>query len=173
MAALTPAALALLAFVAQKNCVPAYLAPLAVGLALHENPKLDPRAINHNTNGTVDVGIAQINQVNWGWTGIAANPFDVCGNLNAGLKVYFAKYNGNPPDEVKAAYSTGAMAAVGNVADRTGDIQGPIIDTPAPSEPKPLRDALHDAGGLTDLLARPPKKPPTPEPTKEEEHSHE
>jgi hypothetical protein len=139
MTTLTPAALALLAFVAQKNCVPAYLSPLAVGIALHENPSLDPRAVNHNANGTIDAGLAQVNQVNWVWTGIAANPFDVCGNLNAGLRVFFARYNGNPPDEVKAAYSTRAMARAVDAAAI------PTPDHTPDAQPTPQDEELHDA----------------------------
>jgi hypothetical protein len=49
------------------NRVPRILAPIAVGIAMHENPKLDPLAVNYNTNGTVDRGLTQINSSNDGW----------------------------------------------------------------------------------------------------------
>jgi soluble lytic murein transglycosylase-like protein len=91
------------------------LAPIMAGIAAHENPKLDPRAVNHNANGTRDMGIAQVNEINFGWTGLK-DPFDPCQNLTAAAKVLFAKYNGNPPDTMKALYAAGVMARLAQQA---------------------------------------------------------
>src|SRR5207245_2613204 len=84
---------ALLAMITAQHCVPASMANVMVGIAMHENPKLDTDAINHNRNGTLDAGIAQVNSSNFGWTGLK-NPFDPCANLHAAMMVLFAKYNG-------------------------------------------------------------------------------
>lgn len=90
--------------------LPASLAPIMVGISEHESG-LNTTAINHNTNGSVDVGLAQVNSSNFGWLGLTMQTAtDPCLNLSAGARVLFAKYNGNPPDSVKAVYSAGIMA---------------------------------------------------------------
>lgn len=101
---------ALLAIALTCQPLPASLAPIMVGIAQHESG-LDPTAIHHNTNGTVDVGLAQVNSANFGWLGLTMQTaLDPCTNLAAGARVLFARYNGNPPDSVKAVYSAGIMA---------------------------------------------------------------
>jgi 2-iminobutanoate/2-iminopropanoate deaminase len=81
------------------------VAPIMVGIARHESG-LDPAAVHHNANGTIDVGIAQVNSANFGWLGLTmATAFDPCRNIAAGARVLFAKYNGHPPDVVKAAWT--------------------------------------------------------------------
>ena len=101
------------------KCVSPTLAPIAAGIALHENHTLNHYAINHNSNGTTDYGLAQINSSNFVWLtkslGVPVNErtiFDPCINLQAALQVLFVRYNGNPPDEVKVAYATGAIAQI-------------------------------------------------------------
>jgi hypothetical protein len=96
--------------------LPPSLASLAAGIALHENPRLDSEAVNRNPNGTADFGLTQVNTGNFGWLSMAMHrPInaqtitDVCTNLEAGLRVLFVRYNGNPPPSVAAAYSTRAL----------------------------------------------------------------
>ena len=108
MTALTPAAAMALAL----RCVPPAVAPIMVGIAQHESG-LDPIAIHHNANGTVDVGLAQVNSANFVWLGLTLQTaLDPCRNLAAGARVLLAKYNGNPPDIVKAAYATAVTARI-------------------------------------------------------------
>jgi hypothetical protein len=101
------------------QCVPPSLAPIAAGIALQENPKLDLQAVNHNVNGTFDYGLAQINSANFAWLSQSMRTpvnertiFDPCINLQAAMRVLFARYNGNPTDAVKAAYAAGVMAKI-------------------------------------------------------------
>lgn len=102
---------ALLAFITANQCVPASMATVMVGVALHENPKLDTDARHLNANGTWDLGLAQVNETNLRWTGLK-DPLNPCQNLHAAMMVLFAKYNGNPPDAGKAVYATGLLAAI-------------------------------------------------------------
>jgi hypothetical protein len=52
----------LMALISANHCVPPAVAPLMVGIARHESG-LDPAAVHRNANGTIDVGIAQINGI--------------------------------------------------------------------------------------------------------------
>lgn len=108
----TVTAQALLAFIAAHECVSPKLAPIMVGIAQHESG-LDPAKVHRNANGTFDVGIAQINTSNFGWLGLTwETALDPCRNLAAGAAVLFARYNGSPPDPVKAAYASAVMARI-------------------------------------------------------------
>ena len=61
----------------------------------------------------VSSGLSQVNDVNLGWTGLSPQTaLDPCANFRAGAKVLFAKYNGNPPDAVKAAYAQRVISAI-------------------------------------------------------------
>jgi hypothetical protein len=113
------------------KCLPSALAPIAAGVALHENPKLDLQAVNHNTNGTSDYGLAQINSANFVWLSKSMQTpvnertiFDPCINLQASMRVLFAKYNGNPPNVVKAAYAADVMAQIGRRGAATRNAAG-------------------------------------------------
>lgn len=98
------------------QCLSPSLAPIAVGIAQHESG-LDPAAIRHNPNGTTDYGLGQINSSNFAWLsqsiGTPVNErtiLDPCLNFRASMRVLFVKYNGNPPDAVKALYAAQVMA---------------------------------------------------------------
>jgi Transglycosylase SLT domain len=93
--------------------IPEPVVPIIVGIAKHESG-LNTEAINHNTNGTLDAGLAQLNSSNWGWLGIhsLAQALDPCTNLRGGVRVLLARYNGNPPDSGKALYSAAVLAAI-------------------------------------------------------------
>lgn len=45
-------------------------------------------ALNYNTNGSTDVGLWQINNVNWGGCNNGHAPCDTSQNLNCAVKVY-------------------------------------------------------------------------------------
>jgi hypothetical protein len=130
--------------------LPQSLAPVAAGIALHENPRLDTEAVNRNANGTTDFGLTQVNTVNFGWLSAAMHrPInaqtitDVCTNLEAGLRVLFVRYNGTPPPTVAAAYSTRALDSARS-AERLADA-GPPPATDASPLPPGREDELHDA----------------------------
>jgi hypothetical protein len=107
---------ALLAMISTQSCVPPDMARVMAGIALHENPRLDTAAVNHNPNGTLDVGIAQVNTSNFGWTGLTmATAMDPCRNLAAAMKILFVRYNGAPPDAAKVTYANGTIAAIREV----------------------------------------------------------
>jgi SLT domain-containing protein len=114
--------------------IPQSLAPVIVGIAQHES-SLNPNAINHNPNGTEDVGLVQVNTVNFGWLGIhsVTEALDPCVNLTAGLRVLFVRYNGAPPPEVAKAYADAVWSRVKaiNAADH--------IDQPSPPSPSSPR----------------------------------
>ena len=108
MTILTPAAAMALAL----QCVGPSLAPVMVGIAQHESG-LDPNAVHHNANGTVDAGLSQVNSSNFAWLGLTLQTaMDPCRNLAAGARVLLAKYNGNPPDVGKIAYASAVTASI-------------------------------------------------------------
>jgi hypothetical protein len=108
MIAMTTAAVLALA----NTCVGPSLAPIMTGIAQHESG-LDPTIVHHNANGTVDVGLAQVNSANFGWLGLTMQTaLDPCSNLAAGARVLLVRYNGNPPDTVKAAYASAVTARI-------------------------------------------------------------
>jgi hypothetical protein len=116
--------------------LPRILAPIAVGIALHENPPLDPLAVNYNTNGTVDRGLTQINSSNDGWlsralsTPVNAHTItDPCLNFRAAIAVLFVRYNGAPPEAVKVAYAQAAITSISHVPDN------PVVGTPSSPSP--------------------------------------
>jgi hypothetical protein len=157
---------ALLAFIASNHCVPPPVAPVIAGIAMHESG-LSSTTIHDNVTGRsfnpetardavllastlitaghdLDLGISQVNVRNFGWTGLTLqSAFDPCANLAAGVKVLFAKYNGSPPDTVKAAY---AASVNGNLTkiDGAKDETVPPPPPPPPNAPD-VDDAMHDA----------------------------
>jgi type IV secretion system protein VirB1 len=126
MTVLTPAAAMALAL----QCVPPSVAPIMVAIAEHESG-LDPVAIHRNANGTVDVGLTQVNSGNFTWLGLTLQTaLDPCRNLAAGARVLLAKYNGKPPDTAKAAYATAVTA---RIRDLSTTPSAPPSSPPNPS----------------------------------------
>lgn len=112
MAALSIATV--LALITTQGCVPTSLAQTMTGIALHESG-LNPALIHYNRNGTLDVGLAQINSANFEWLGLTLqDALDPCKNLAAGVKVLLAKYNGST-GLLAATYSTSAISAIRSV----------------------------------------------------------
>lgn len=130
MTILTPAAVLSIAM----QCLPPALAPVAAGIAQHENPRLDTETINHNGNGTSDYGLAQINTVNLGWLGLTPRTvLEPCANLKAAVAVLFARYNGNGTSHQKATYAAGAIARIGQLPAAPLSQLPPISSQPARS----------------------------------------
>jgi hypothetical protein len=145
---------AAMALIATNRCVSPPVAPIIVGISQPESG-LDPLAIHDNQTGhayapataeeaeriaslllsqhhDLDLGIAQVNVRNFGWTGLSLHTaFLPCASFAAGAKVLFAKYNGNPPDSVKFAYAARVTRQIAaDVASRTPD------GADAPPQPK-------------------------------------
>lgn len=132
--------------------IPQPLAPVIVGIAQHESG-LNPNAINHNSNGTQDVGLAQVNTVNFGWLGIhsIAEALDPCVSLTGGLRVLFARYNGSPPPEVAKAYAESVWARV-KAIKAADHIDQPSIPLPQPPRPAPNGFDDRPAGRETETI---------------------
>ena len=128
MSVLTPAALT--ALLLGGNCVPPKLVPVMVAIAMHETHG-DTDAVHRNPNGTVDIGIAQVNSSNFSWLGLTMqSAMDPCVNVRAGARVLLAKYNGNPPDIGKAAYSADILARMGQPQSQPAHQSAPVITRP-------------------------------------------
>jgi len=122
------------------------LARHAAAIALRENPRLDMHAVNHNTNGSTDFGLTQVNTINFGWLSLAMHKLinaqtilDPCTNLEAGLRVEFVRFNGNPPPSIAAAYSTRALETA-RAVDGVATDSIPQTTKPAPPEEVVLDD---------------------------------
>lgn len=128
MPVLTAAAVLALA----NACVGPSLAPVMTAIAMHESGG-NTTAAHLNSNGTRDLGLVQVNEINWKWTGLTEQTaLDPCANLRAGAKVLLAKYNGNAPDTVKATYTADVIAKIPAT---------PItIDYPPPTDDPELND---------------------------------
>lgn len=128
-------------------CLPPSVAPIMLGIAQHESG-LDPTLVHKNANGTLDVGLAQINTSNFGWLGLTMETAkDPCRNLAAGARVLFARYNGSPPDAVRAAYAAAIDRRI-RTLDAAPDSLALV--PPAPEEEDAINDTPADNGeGIT------------------------
>jgi hypothetical protein len=92
MAVMTMPAVLALAASCQSIVAPTTIAKIA----MHESA-LDPAAIHRNVDGSIDVGLMQINSKNWAWLGITgyADAMDPCRSIAAGAAVLtaFSRYN--------------------------------------------------------------------------------
>lgn len=84
--------------------------PLEVLYALiwHESGAQED-AINHNTNGTVDIGLMQVNSVNWErFDEMGIDVHDPYGNVDAGVYLLWeSRQKGYTPAQTLAAYTAG------------------------------------------------------------------
>jgi hypothetical protein len=172
MAAMTVQAA--LAIIALNRCVPPSVAPVMVGIAQHESG-LRATAIHDDTTGrsyvpdtsqaavrlssalmaaghSLDLGIAQINTVNFRWLGLTvATAFDACQSFRAGSAVLFAKYNGSPPDAVRKAYAADVAAQVAGVDRVNTALPIPARTSSAKQEEVAIDDRPADSTGETDF----------------------
>lgn len=159
MTALTAAAVLVLAASCQSVVAPETI----LKIATHES-SLDPSRIHLNLDRSFDVGLMQINSSNFSWLGMTtADALDPCKSIRAGAQVLtaYSRYNTGSPSR---GIANGYALAVQGVPAKPSTTPQPA---PPPSDPPPLRDALHGSSGLTDLLAHSPKKPPQPEEVKQ------
>jgi hypothetical protein len=146
--------------------IPRPAAELIVGFAISESG-LNTEARHQNPNGTWDYGLAQINSSNLHWLGLTPETvMEPCANLTAGVKVVFAKYNGNPPDEVKAIYAQRVMTNVGIVAGTPPSPPPPEADDP--NDPRPPDWDLVGNAEWRDRQARKPHHKAATEPPVED-----
>jgi hypothetical protein len=101
-------------------------------LAVHESG-LNPNAEGHNSNGTVDQGIMQLNNRYHAARGVR-NPFDVRQNIFGGARAYAEalKAAGGNRREAFRRYN-GSGAAAENYADEMMTLRRSAIGTPLPA----------------------------------------
>jgi hypothetical protein len=162
---------AVLALIAANHCVSPMVAPVMVGISQHESG-LNPFLIHDNATGRaytpdttddarrlaakliaaghdLDLGIAQINVRNLAWTGLTvASAFDACRSLDAGARVLFAKYNGSPPESMRAAYAASVTDEI-HALDAVADPPGPSPPSAPAADDTDLHDAVHVHRSLT------------------------
>jgi hypothetical protein len=130
------------------QCLPPPLAPIAVGIAKHESG-LDPLAKHHNTNGTTDWGLGQVNSSNFAWLsksmGTPVNErtiLDPCLNLRASMRVLFVRYNGSPPDSVASLYAAQVMTQMASTHDAPAPPPSPSGSSPFSKPARTGRDLV-------------------------------
>lgn len=135
---------------------------LALGIASHESG-FNPNAQHVNTNGTVDVGVMQLNSTTVATLGVA-NPLDPVQNIDAGvglLATLLQKYGGNQALALWAyANGSGAVVPGGTPPAATSQFidyvtgYGGDAAPPAPSGDVTIADAASplDASGSLDVL---------------------
>lgn len=115
MSALPLATVLALAASCQSVVAPSTIA----GIAQHESD-LDPRAVNHNADGSTDLGLMQVNSKNLAWLGLT-NPFDPCQSIAAAARLLanFSRYNTGSPT-AGLSYALKVKAAIGAVSATPG-----------------------------------------------------
>lgn len=113
MSAITPAAF----FALAAACAPGLDSRLLLVQAQIES-KLDPLVIHHNTNGTTDYGLMQINSANFVLLGIRSTEeaLDPCRNIKAAADLYqtLSRYNsGNATTSI--GYAARVMAQLSHL----------------------------------------------------------
>jgi soluble lytic murein transglycosylase-like protein len=128
MAALPLATVLVLAASCQSVVAPATIA----GIAKHES-SLDPAAIHANRDGSIDVGLMQINSRNFAWLSLnAQTALDPCQSIRAAgqLLASFSRYNTGSPS-AGLSYAGSVSAAVAQVKSEAS----PIPAAPPASAP--------------------------------------
>lgn len=78
---------------------------------------LTQNSIHRNTNGTIDVGIMQVNSVNWSRLGLTPDRlFDLHANICAGMQVIAENYD--VERRVSCRYNTGKPDCASDYPDR-------------------------------------------------------
>ena len=128
---------------------------LALGIAAHESG-FNPNATNHNTNGTTDWGVMQLNDTTVQTLGVA-DPLDPQQNINAGVSLlakYLQQYNG---DQTQAlwAYASGPGAVSAGSMNSVASSFVNSVESYQPPDGLDLGDAsaiapVDDSGGAVD-----------------------
>lgn len=127
----------------------AWLAPVMAAIALAESGG-DPGSVNHNTNGTTDVGLWQINSV-WGHLQTA----DPLGNARSAVAVYNKQGLFAWSSYKSGAYTkympTGAAPKNPGPGVEKGGVQGGLLDTVVPGG-ETIKQAGSTIGDLVGML---------------------
>jgi type IV secretion system protein VirB1 len=125
------------------QCAPGIDPNMLVGIALHESG-LVTDVVHHNTNGTTDFGLMQINSANFDLLGInASTALDPCRSMRAAadLMRIMSRYNTGTADR---GIANGYVAAV------SASVRA-VRGNPATAEPPPVPPAasifVHPAAG--------------------------
>jgi soluble lytic murein transglycosylase-like protein len=91
------------------------VAPTVIVAMAQRESGLDPAAVHVNSDGSVDVGLMQINSRNWAWLGLTRETaMDPCRSIAAGAAVLtaFSQYNsGSPTRSLPYAMSVAAKVS--------------------------------------------------------------
>ncbi len=85
---------------------------LALAVMAHESGG-NWTARHHNSNGTTDAGLMQVNSANWAAYGLGKDPYNPAANLRAGVAILsadLARYPGNVAAALEAYNAGSAMA---------------------------------------------------------------
>lgn len=129
MTALTAAAVLALAASCQSVVAPVTI----LRIATHESG-LDPGVVHRNTDGSLDLGLMQINSGNVAWLGLK-DPLDPCESIRAAaaLLASYSRYNSGSPTK-SLAYAEAVQAL------RITGIPSPPLPHPEPDPfSKPAR----------------------------------
>ena len=122
--------------------------PLVVAIVEHESGG-DTQAVNHNKNGTDDVGLGQINTSNLPMlSALFGRPVtsellkaDPCLNLRAAEAILLVRYNGRPPVSVGVKYVQSVTSRIHSADD------APRQPEPVSEPPKPAPVFIRPARG--------------------------
>jgi hypothetical protein len=138
MSALTVATALALATACQSVVAPATI----VGIAQQESG-LEPSRVHHNRDGSIDVGLMQINSRNWAWLGLdERTALDPCRSIAAGAAVlmHFSQYNsGSPTRSLRYALAVAHQTEAVSAKTEMNGPTAPSSDASAndPSDPRP------------------------------------
>ncbi|GAC1649861.1 MAG: hypothetical protein NVS4B8_23710 [Herpetosiphon sp.] len=102
-----------------------------VDIAKHES-RLDAAAVNRNRDGSIDVGLMQINSANWSWLGLTgATALDPCQSIAAAARLLasYSRYNSGSPTR-GLPYALAVTAHTHPV-----DVKAPLPDAPPRGSP--------------------------------------
>ena len=144
MTALTISAALAMASACQTTVAPVTI----VGIAQHESG-LDPVAVHQNADGSVDVGLMQINSRNWAWLGLTRETaLDPCRSIAAGAAVLtaFSRYNSGSP--------TRSFPYAISVSAKVSALRGNSNPPASPSAPGEDVDLNDRPAGISTLAER-------------------
>jgi len=119
-----------------------------VGIAQHESG-LDPAAVHANADGSIDVGLMQINSRNWAWLGLTRKTaLDPCRSIAAGAAVLtaFSQYNSGSP--------TRSLPYAMSVSAKVSALRAVAISPPSPPATVEDTDLNDRPAGIVDLTER-------------------
>lgn len=141
------------------QCVSPKAVDIVVGIVEHESGG-NTMAMNRNKNGTIDVGLGQINSSNLDTLSvlfhrnvtISSLRSEPCLNLKASEAILFIRYNGHPPAEVGASYARAVLQRINDPGvGITGTLTSDSSNIPKPPIP-PSYPFTHPARSSGELV---------------------